>query len=205
MQIAHLSSSTVQTIERKQAHPSNILPVTHAPRRMAQQVPTSAPQAPTTRQDPVYGRTLQLATPSSPTSRPPSSRTLPRTTAVPQLPSHDGLKARCSQNPAAPPTTVPGCGRDRQSPSTTRPDSSQNSSSKQWKAPHSDPNTPSPSHSNTTSPASSASPQTPLNLETDSARIHGVDASSPFTFVSDAPSIHPLKGQKFAFAWPSKY
>ncbi|KAF6756500.1 hypothetical protein DFP72DRAFT_810452, partial [Ephemerocybe angulata] len=107
--------------------------------------------------------------------------------------------------PSGTPTTVPGCGRDRQSPSTTRPDSSQNSSSKQWKAPHSDPNTPSPSHSNTTSPASSASPQTPLNLETDSARIHGVDASSPFTFVSDAPSIHPLKGQKFAFAWPSKY
>ncbi|KAF6756512.1 hypothetical protein DFP72DRAFT_1066861 [Ephemerocybe angulata] len=75
----------------------------------------------------------------------------------------------------------PGFGQHRQSPSTTRPDSSQNSSSKQWKAPRSDPDTPSPSHSNTTSPAPSASPQTPLNLETDSARIHGVDASPPFT------------------------
>ncbi|KAF6750151.1 hypothetical protein DFP72DRAFT_1072490 [Ephemerocybe angulata] len=64
---------------------------------------------------------------------------------------------------------------------------------------------PSPSHSNMTSPASSASPQTPLNLETDSARIDGVDTSPPFTFVSDAPSVHPLKGQMFAFALPSKY
>ncbi|KAF6751045.1 hypothetical protein DFP72DRAFT_817097, partial [Ephemerocybe angulata] len=102
-------------------------------------------------------------------------------------------------------TAVPGFGQYRQSPSTTRPDSSQKSSSKRWKAPHSDPITPSPSHSSTTSPASSASPQTPLNLDTVCARIRGIDASFPFTFVSDAPSVHPLNGQMFAFALPSNY
>ncbi|KAF6743191.1 hypothetical protein DFP72DRAFT_994030 [Ephemerocybe angulata] len=102
-------------------------------------------------------------------------------------------------------TAVPGFGQYRNLPRRRAPDSSQKSSSKRWKAPHSDPNTPSPSHSSTTSPASSASPQTPLNLETVRARIHGIDASPPFTFVSDAPSVHPLKGQMFAFALPSKY
>ncbi|KAF5317024.1 hypothetical protein D9611_004005 [Ephemerocybe angulata] len=339
MQTAHhISSSTTQTIERKQAHPSNIPPVTNAPRRMAQQVPTSAPQAPTTRQDPFYGHesiarlcarfiTHLFACPEYPPATTHSQAKLPhfiayalhRTKLHPSVtfaslvllqrlkarfPTARGSSghrlfisafmiaskvicddtysnkswgivaqgmfslrevnqmeremcnyldweltvdnpilsnfeaavrqdfaqdhrqypnypltmvskraARAAASTAATPvpepsgttTAVPGFGQHRQSPSTTRPDSSQNSSSKHWKAPHSDPNTPSPSHSNTTSPASSASPQTPLNLETDSARIHGVDASPPFTFVSDAPSVHPLKGQMFAFALPSKY
>ncbi|KAF6749781.1 hypothetical protein DFP72DRAFT_852344 [Ephemerocybe angulata] len=138
------------TIERKQAHPSNILPVTNGPRRMAQQVPTTAVKQ-------------AFAQDHSSTSITPSRW------------SQSALLAE----PSSTTTAVPGFGQHRQSPWTTRPDSSQNSSSKQWKAPHSDPNTPSPSHSNTTSPASSASPQTPLNLETDSARIQGGNASPP--------------------------
>ncbi|KAF5311404.1 hypothetical protein D9611_011597 [Ephemerocybe angulata] len=337
MQTTNVSSSTTETIERKQAHPSNA-PVTNAPRRMAQQIPTekSAPQAPTTRQDPFYGhesiarlcarfithlfacpeyspattslaklphfiayalyRTklhssvtfaslvlLQRLKARFPTTHGSSGHRLFISafmiaskvicddtysnkswsivakemfslrevnqmeremcnyldweltvddpilsnfeTAVRQdfardrrqypnypltMVSKRAVRAAASTATTTVPepsditTAVPGFGQHCQSPSTTR-DSSQNLSSKHRKAPHLDPNTPSPSDSNTTSPASSASPQTPLNLETDSARIHGVDASPPFTFVSDAPSVHPLKGRMFAFALPSKY
>ncbi|KAF6751493.1 hypothetical protein DFP72DRAFT_907268, partial [Ephemerocybe angulata] len=71
--------------------------------------------------------------------------------------------------PSGTTTAVPGFGQHRNPPRRCAPTLPKI-------PPHSDPNTPSPSHSNTTSPASSASPQTPLNLETDSARIHGVDA-----------------------------
>ncbi|KAF6751050.1 hypothetical protein DFP72DRAFT_909176 [Ephemerocybe angulata] len=338
MQAANVSSSTTQTVERKHAHPSNILPVSNARRRMAQQVPMSAPQVLPTRQDPFYGHesiarlctrfiTHLFACPKYPPAATHSQAELPhfiayalyRTKLHPsvtfaslvllrrlkarfptargssghrlfisafmiaskvicddtysnkswsiatqkmfnlrevnqmerelcnyldweltvdnpilsnfetavrrdfaqdhgQYPDYPLTKvskraahadastaATTVPEPSDITTAVPGFGQYRQSPSTTRPDSSQKSSSKRWKAPHSDPNTPSPSHSSTTSPASSASPQTPLNLETVRARIHGIDASPPFTFVSDAPSVHPLKGQMFAFALPSKY
>ncbi|KAH6913938.1 alternative cyclin Pcl12 [Coprinopsis sp. MPI-PUGE-AT-0042] len=64
--------------------------------------------------------------------------------------------------------------------------------------------TPSPSYSTSTSPASSVSPQTPVGPENNTVRIHGID-DAPFTVVEDAPPVHPLKGQMFAFALPSKW
>ncbi|KAG2015595.1 hypothetical protein CC2G_008852 [Coprinopsis cinerea AmutBmut pab1-1] len=65
--------------------------------------------------------------------------------------------------------------------------------------------TPSPTYSASTCPASSASPQTPVGPEDNSARIHGVDDSPGFAVVEVHPQVHPLKGQMFAFALPSKW
>ncbi|KAG7091093.1 hypothetical protein E1B28_010148 [Marasmius oreades] len=64
------------------------------------------------------------------------------------------------------------------------------------------PDTPSPSFSNT-SPASSASPKTPIGQEDFSAKIHGVDIHyDGFSICEDVPPHHPLKGKMFAHAAP---
>ncbi|KAF9268632.1 cyclin-like protein [Marasmius fiardii PR-910] len=64
------------------------------------------------------------------------------------------------------------------------------------------PDTPSPSFSNT-SPASSASPKTPIGPEDFSAKIHGVDTHyDGFSMSEDIPPHHPLKGKMFAHAAP---
>jgi hypothetical protein len=101
---------------------------------------------------------------------------------------------------------TPNFGQHRQSPSHTRIPTTQNPPPpSSWNNSPSQANTPSPSHSATPSPASSASPQTPIGLENNTARIHGVDTSPSFTFVDAAPQVHPLNGQMFAFALPSKW
>lgn len=105
--------------------------------------------------------------------------------------------------PSVTTTAIPNFGQHRQSPSASRADPSHHSSHRSSSS--STANTPSPSHSTTTSPASTASPQTPIGLENNSARIHGVDSSPAFSHVEDAPNVHPLKGQMFAFAVPSKF
>ncbi|KAL0072483.1 hypothetical protein AAF712_000246 [Marasmius tenuissimus] len=64
------------------------------------------------------------------------------------------------------------------------------------------PDTPSPSFSNT-SPASSASPKTPIGPEDFTAKIHGVDVHyDGFSICEDVPPTHPLKGKMFAHAAP---
>jgi hypothetical protein len=65
--------------------------------------------------------------------------------------------------------------------------------------------TPSPSYSASTSPASTMSPQTPGGPENNSARIFGVDSSPGLECIQQAAPVHPLKGQMFAFALPSKW
>jgi len=65
--------------------------------------------------------------------------------------------------------------------------------------------TPSPSYSASTSPASTMSPQTPVGPENNAVRIHGMDASPGFECIQQAAPVHPLKGQMFAFALPSKW
>jgi len=65
------------------------------------------------------------------------------------------------------------------------------------------PDMPSHSYSNTTSPASSASPQTPVSMVDDTAKIHDIDSSPALSISSSVNPIHPLKGKMFAFALPS--
>ncbi|TEB16910.1 cyclin-like protein, partial [Coprinellus micaceus] len=111
--------------------------------------------------------------------------------------------------PSVTTTAIPNFGQHRRPSSASQPNPppplQQNHTPHRSSSSASTANTPSPSHSNTTSPATPASPQTPIGLENNSARIHGVDASPFFTFVDEAPQVHPLKGQMFAFAVPSKF
>jgi hypothetical protein len=79
------------------------------------------------------------------------------------------------------------------------------SSVSSWGSTPNTPDTPSPSYSNSTSPASSVSPPTPVGGEDYSAKIRGVDSSPMFTITDIMPPVHPLKGQMFAFAHPSRW
>ncbi|KAJ7594945.1 hypothetical protein C8J56DRAFT_928055 [Mycena floridula] len=75
------------------------------------------------------------------------------------------------------------------------------------------PDTPSPGFGgNSSSPASSASPQTPVGFEDNAAKIHSYDdspvrrpSSDPLRFdmAKGLPDIHPLKGKMFAYAVPA--
>lgn len=65
------------------------------------------------------------------------------------------------------------------------------------------PDTPSPSYSNSTSPASSASPATPPSTDDFQLKIHDVESSPGLTIVEAIHPTHPLKGKMFAFAIPS--
>ncbi|KAF9451509.1 hypothetical protein P691DRAFT_663084, partial [Macrolepiota fuliginosa MF-IS2] len=113
--------------------------------------------------------------------------------------------------PSSTTSPVPGFSTQRQStPSKTQPSQSQpplpppppsSSSPTSWSA--SDmPDTPPASYSNSASPASSGSPRTPVNEEVSNPQIKGLDPSPRFQ-LGDVPSVHPLKGQMFAFAMPS--
>jgi len=67
------------------------------------------------------------------------------------------------------------------------------------------PDTPSPSYTNSTSPASSGSPATPIGGVDDHAQVRGIDSPPVFTFQRDMPPVHPLKGQMYALAVPSSW
>lgn len=71
-----------------------------------------------------------------------------------------------------------------------------------WSSPAT-PDTPSPSFSNSTSPASSASPATPVGGDDYHAKVRGLDSPPVFSISKDMPPVHPLKGQMFAMAVPS--
>ncbi|ESK97315.1 alternative cyclin pcl12 [Moniliophthora roreri MCA 2997] len=62
--------------------------------------------------------------------------------------------------------------------------------------------TPSPSYSNNTSPASSASPQTPIGPEDFTAKVHGYETPRGFAISDAVPIHHPLKTKMFAHAVP---
>lgn len=63
---------------------------------------------------------------------------------------------------------------------------------------------PVPIYSNITSPASSASPQTPLiSLMDDTAKINKINSSPALSISSYMNSVHPLKDKMFALALPS--
>ncbi|KAG6864498.1 hypothetical protein C0991_009093 [Blastosporella zonata] len=96
---------------------------------------------------------------------------------------------------------IPNFGSQRQQtpPSSTKPAAPSTS----WTA--RSPQTPSPSYSNSTSPASSASPATPVGGEDYSARVHGVDSTPTFTLTGAMPPVHPLKSQMSALAVPSRW
>ncbi|TFK23173.1 hypothetical protein FA15DRAFT_621339 [Coprinopsis marcescibilis] len=101
---------------------------------------------------------------------------------------------------------IPNFGQHRNaSPSTTRIQTSVPSANSSRRNSPSNSGTPSPSYSASSSPASSSSPQTPVGPENNTARIYGIDSSPGFSVVEDAPQIHPLKGQMFAFALPSRW
>ncbi|KAK7045538.1 hypothetical protein VNI00_007370 [Paramarasmius palmivorus] len=61
---------------------------------------------------------------------------------------------------------------------------------------------PSPSYSNNTSPASSASPQTPIGPEDFTAKVHGYGTPRGFAISEGVPTQHPLKMKMFAHAMP---
>ncbi|KAG5652849.1 hypothetical protein H0H81_003412 [Sphagnurus paluster] len=73
-----------------------------------------------------------------------------------------------------------------------------------WSSPRT-PDTPSPAYSNSTSPASSASPATPVGGEDYSARVRGYDSMPVFSITGEGHPVHPLKGQMFATAMPSSW
>jgi len=73
-----------------------------------------------------------------------------------------------------------------------------------WHSPHT-PETPSPSFSNSTSPASSGSPATPVGGDDYHARVRGIDSPPTFMLQREMPPVHPLKGQMFAVAMPSTW
>ncbi|KAG6879917.1 hypothetical protein C0992_009581 [Termitomyces sp. T32_za158] len=95
---------------------------------------------------------------------------------------------------------IPSFGNHRQQ---TPPVTTQSAAST-WTA-RSSPQTPSPSYSTSTSPASSASPATPVGGEDYSARVQGLDSTPMFTLQSSMPPVHPLKSQMSALAMPSRW
>ncbi|KAF5380354.1 hypothetical protein D9615_004697 [Tricholomella constricta] len=97
-------------------------------------------------------------------------------------------------------SAIPNFGSQRQQ--TTPSGSPQ--SAPTWTFPRT-PDTPSPSYSNSTSPASSASPATPVGGEDYNARVRGFDSTLAFTLSREMPPVHPLKGQMFATAMPSSW
>jgi hypothetical protein len=101
--------------------------------------------------------------------------------------------------PEPPPSDVPDFVGQHHRPSSGSP--RQNRS---WEPP-STPATPSPSFSNSTSPASSGSPATPVGEDDYHARVHGIDSPSAFMLQREMPVVHPLKGQMFAMAVPSNW
>jgi hypothetical protein len=66
------------------------------------------------------------------------------------------------------------------------------------------PDTPPASYSNSASPASSASPRTPANVEVSHPQIKEPEVSPQFR-LRPLPPVHPLKGYMFAFAVPSSW
>jgi len=77
------------------------------------------------------------------------------------------------------------------------------SSNHSWDS--SGPDTPSPSYTNSTSPASSGSPATPIGVVDDHAQVRGFDSPPIFTIQRDMPPVHPLKSQMYAVAVPSSW
>ncbi|KIY50267.1 hypothetical protein FISHEDRAFT_64911 [Fistulina hepatica ATCC 64428] len=67
----------------------------------------------------------------------------------------------------------------------------------------SSPDTPSPYYSEGTSPASTASPQTPVGPENNNVTIQ--TGSPSLSILSTIPNIHPLKGRMYAKPVPSKW
>ncbi|TFK44893.1 hypothetical protein BDQ12DRAFT_673770 [Crucibulum laeve] len=88
------------------------------------------------------------------------------------------------------------------SPSKPRAPTSSPSHAKAYHSPTM-PDTPSPSHSTTTSPASSASPATPISHDDYNAKIRDFDSSPGFTLTDITVIVHPLKGQMFSQVKPS--
>ncbi|KAG5342612.1 hypothetical protein C0989_012117 [Termitomyces sp. Mn162] len=99
--------------------------------------------------------------------------------------------------PNATTSPIPNFGNHREQ---TPPATAQSAS---WTA--RSPQTPSPSYSTSTSPASSASPATPVGGEDYSARVKGLDSTPIFTLQSSMPQVHPLKSQMSALAIPSRW
>ncbi|KAG6902382.1 hypothetical protein C0995_000944 [Termitomyces sp. Mi166 len=102
--------------------------------------------------------------------------------------------------PSATTSPIPSFGNHRQQ---TPPAAATQSAVPTWTA--RSPQTPSPSYSTSTSPASSASPATPVGREDYSARVQGLDATPIFTLQRSMPPVHPLKSQMSASAIPSRW
>ncbi|KAG6857196.1 hypothetical protein H0H87_008262 [Tephrocybe sp. NHM501043] len=98
---------------------------------------------------------------------------------------------------------IPNFGNQHRQPTPPSSSAKPSDAAPTWSA--RSPETPSPSYSNSTSPASSASPATPVGGEDYSARVHGVDSTPIFALLGSMPSVHPLKSQMTALAVPSRW
>ncbi|KAF7782692.1 hypothetical protein Agabi119p4_2068 [Agaricus bisporus var. burnettii] len=105
--------------------------------------------------------------------------------------------------PSSSTSPVPGFSTRPKSNQPTPSHSPSLSSSSPWSRSNT-PDTPPSSYSNSASPASSGSPRTPGNEEMSHPQIKGLDQSPQFQ-IGHIPSVHPLKGQMFAFALPSSW
>lgn len=105
--------------------------------------------------------------------------------------------------PSSSTSPVPGFSTRPKSNQPTPSHSPSLSSSSPWSRSNT-PSTPPSSYSNSASPASSGSPRTPGNEEMSHPQIKGLDQSPQFQ-IGHIPSVHPLKGQMFAFALPSSW
>jgi Cyclin, N-terminal domain len=114
--------------------------------------------------------------------------------------------------PAIAPNTstspIPSFGPRQASPpkSTPPPPSIPTHPAKAYLTPPTTPDTPEPSYSQSTSPASSVSPQTPVSMIDDSVKIVSHDTYPNLSIVEQAALDFAVMKQKmFAFAAPSKW